>query len=168
MVARARAKAIAVLAGVFLLGALAGASGAYAFGQRRLAALVSEDREELHERRRTRALQRTLDLTDDQASRIQEIFRKHRAELRASTDRMFETCGAPVEQARKQLDDEILAVLTPEQQERFRSLADRFRSRFPYGKRGFRGPGDRRGPPDAPAPPGDRRGPPDPAPRESP
>jgi Spy/CpxP family protein refolding chaperone len=138
MVTQARAKAVGVLVLVFVLGTLAGASAAHAIGQRHLAELVSEDRDELHERRHMHAMRRALDLTDDQASRIREAFRRRRAAQREAMDRMFETCGAPVEALRDQLDAEILSILTPEQQTRFKALSERHRARFPFGGGGPR------------------------------
>ena len=121
MVNRTRVKAYAAVAGVFLLGAAAGAGVSHAFAQRGYANLVSGDRQ-LVEHRKLSALSRELDLSDDQRQRVAEVLQKHRDERRELSRRMFEGCGEPLRAHRARVSAEIRAVLNPDQQARYDAL----------------------------------------------
>jgi len=56
----------------------------------------------------------------------------------------METCGKPLAEHKKKVDDEIRALLTPEQQQRFDQLLERQRERAPWERPPGAGP--RRGP----------------------
>jgi len=65
-----------------------------------------------------------------QTSRIQEIFRRHRDERKRLMREVNETCGAPLNAHRDQVDAEIRALLTPEQATRFDALRAERRRRM--------------------------------------
>lgn len=125
---QARSKGYAVLAGVFLLGAIAGGGASYAFAQRRHAAAAHEPRAE-QELRRLRALARELDLSGEQRDRIRAIAEQQRSERREAARAALEKCGVPAEEQRRKLESEIRAVLTPAQQARYDALLERRRER---------------------------------------
>jgi Spy/CpxP family protein refolding chaperone len=99
-----KAKVYLLLIAVFLLGAVAGGGGVYAYIHRRHA-------DAMHRRfsseGRMGALAKELDLTPEQQTRVKEILERHRGE------------------ERKKMHEEIRAVLTPTQQERFDKLAEK-------------------------------------------
>lgn len=121
---RARLGAYGVLAGVFLLGAVAGGSASYAYARAETRTLFTGDRRAFEELR-VSALERELDLDAAQAARIRSIFERHRDERERVGKQMFETCGEPVRALRKRIDGEIKAVLNPEQVARFEALQSR-------------------------------------------
>lgn len=131
MVNRQRFKAYALVASVFLLGALAGGGAAYAFAQKECRDLAFD--RGAFERRRMRALSEELDLTDAQRDRIQDILRANRAERRRLTREAFERCGTPLRSHREKLHDEIRGVLAPEQRKRYQTLVEEHRRRGPRG-----------------------------------
>jgi Spy/CpxP family protein refolding chaperone len=147
MVIAKRGKAYAALAGVFLLGALAGGGTVWAVSQREVRAFVAGERGAF-EHRRLKALSRELDLTSEQQDKISAIFEKHREEQRALMQSMSERCGEPMRAHRKKVIDEINAVLTPEQRERHEQLMREHEGR-PFGFPGPMGgpPGPHPGPP---------------------
>ena len=158
-----RAKVYAVLAGVFLLGGVAGAGAAYAYAENRYAELVEADPDEVPEPRRMRAFARELDLTPEQQGKIREIMRGHRGERRQLAKKMFNECGDPLREHKANIDAEIRAVLTPKQQLRFDELSKLHEKRFLFGP-----PRHRRGGPHRRGFPGGRRGPGGPPPDEPP
>lgn len=134
MVIGKRFKAYGVLAGVFLLGAIAGAGTFWAVSQRQMHAFASGERRAF-EHRRLEALSRKLDLSDEQREKVRVILERHRAERDEVMRGMLERCGDPAKAHRDKLKQEIDAVLTPEQ----RVLHDEL-----VRERDKRGPPDRR------------------------
>jgi Spy/CpxP family protein refolding chaperone len=132
MVNRTRLKAYAIVAGVFVLGALAGAGASHAFAQRDYASLVAGERDFI-EHRKLRALSRELDLSSEQRERIAEILRKHRDDRRGLSRQMFERCGEPVRAHKAKVSAEIRAVLDPAQQTRFDQFEKQQQERGPWG-----------------------------------
>jgi len=129
MVKRPKVVGYAVLAGVFLLGAVAGAGGSYAYVQKRYAALAAEERGAVGDFR-LRALGRVLHLSSEQRDKIRVIMSEHREERDRLTREAMESCGAPLLEHKKRVESEIRAVLTPEQQEHFDKLLEKQRDRF--------------------------------------
>jgi Spy/CpxP family protein refolding chaperone len=129
MVIGKRGKAYAVLGGVFVLGALAGGGSVFALSQREVRAFARGERQAF-EHRRLDALERELDLTAEQRTRIAAIFEKHRAEQRDARRQMMERCGEPIREQRRKLTEAIDAVLTPEQRQRHAELMRKHEGRF--------------------------------------
>lgn len=141
-------QAIAVLAGVFLLGGLAGSGVTYS--------LVKRDQAELfgprHHERRMDAFQRRLNLTDEQRAQIEAIFAKHHERMQQLKEEVFEGCGQPLRNEMDAMDAEIRALLDEEQKQAFDQLrAERQRRGLqrPPGRHG-RGWGRGPGPPPPP------------------
>jgi hypothetical protein len=120
-----RTKAVAALLVMFVLGTLTGAGVVHAFNRRHLALLVADSGGALQHEHRLRALRHALDLTDDQATRIERVLHERHAANRQAMVRMFATCGQPMVEMRKQLEAEILPILTSEQRARFRQFWQR-------------------------------------------
>jgi Spy/CpxP family protein refolding chaperone len=120
-VTRARLKAYALVAGVFLLGFVAGGSASYAYAQAETRTLFTGDRQAF-EQLRLQALERELDLDAAQIAKIRTIFEQHRAERERVGKQMFESCGEPVRNLRARIDGEIEAVLRPEQVTRYAAI----------------------------------------------
>jgi uncharacterized membrane protein len=101
-----KTKVYLLLIAVFLLGAVAGGAVVYAYVHRRHA-------DAMHRRfspeGRLSALSRELELSAEQQAKVKDILERHRGE------------------ERKKVHDEIRAVLTPAQQERFDRLAEKRR-----------------------------------------
>ena len=73
-----------------------------------------------------------LQLSDDQKTKVQEIFTDTREQLRA----VRRESEPKMNEIRRQADGRLQTVLTPEQWQKFQTLRDEMRSR-----RGGRGPG---------------------------
>jgi hypothetical protein len=120
-VTRARLRAYGLVAGVFLLGVVAGGSVSYAYARAETRTLFSGDRRAF-EQMRLQALERELDLDAAQAAKIRTIFEAHRAERDRLGKQMFESCGEPVRNLKLRIDGEIKAVLRPEQVGRYDAI----------------------------------------------
>jgi Spy/CpxP family protein refolding chaperone len=132
-------KIYGLLAGIFLLGAGAGAGVAYAASERRLAELVGEERGDGHETRRFFALARELELTDAQRAGVRDVLSRHRDESRKLNKTMLDTCGQGLREQKAKVDAEIRLLLTETQRRRFDELSAKRGARFPFGG----GPGRR-------------------------
>jgi Spy/CpxP family protein refolding chaperone len=125
-----RLKAYGALAGMFLLGAVCAAAVHHALARRSEAEFFSGDRAAF-EARRVEAMGRELDLNGAQLAKLRGIFQEHADERRRLWRQQVETCGGPMAQHRERMDDEIRAILTPEQRVRFEKLhAERRRRLF--------------------------------------
>jgi Spy/CpxP family protein refolding chaperone len=122
-----------IVAGIFALGAGAGAASGYAVANKRLAAVLREDRPGMGDARRIEALASQLDLTREQRRQVRQIMERHRNESRELTRTMFEKCGEDLRSLRSRVDDEIRVVLTDEQAKRFSALMEKRGNRFPLG-----------------------------------
>ena len=138
MVIGPKLKIYGVVAGIFVLGAGAGAASGYAVANKRLAAVLREDRPGMGDARRMEALASELDLTREQRRQVRQIMERHRDENRALTRAMFENCGEDLRDLRARVDTEIRGVLTDQQARRFHELVEKRRSRFPLGTPGPR------------------------------
>lgn len=116
---RARLKAYGLVFGVFLLGSVAGGATVHALSQRDVKALLGRDG---FERRRLGALSRELSLTGEQETQLREIFKRRGEERRRLTTDIMDRCGDSLEEQRRQTDEEVKAVLNPEQRARFDQL----------------------------------------------
>jgi Spy/CpxP family protein refolding chaperone len=93
---------------------------------------VDSDRAEKAERRDGRRrcsysgmLQEELGLSDAQRDSVRAILRRHRPEMNS----LFETIRPQMDSIRAQIRVEMMAVLTPEQQEAYRAYQERQRER---------------------------------------
>lgn len=122
-------KAIGILAAVFVLGAVTGGAGVAAWnGEERIsvARLGYGPRGE----RPLQAMTRRLDLNAEQRHAIRALMEKHAPRRRAIMQEMMGSCGQELQKEKSMLDDEIRAVLTPEQRKRFDELSERQRERL--------------------------------------
>jgi Spy/CpxP family protein refolding chaperone len=122
MVSQLRLKALAVLAGVFLLGAATGVGVTLAYSEQKLAQLAAPDGSRRSERRLD-ALTRVLDLTPAQREAVGAILKRQEPEARARMRESMEQCGQSLRDHKLKVDAEVRALLTPEQQKRFDQLA---------------------------------------------
>jgi Spy/CpxP family protein refolding chaperone len=136
MVSQLRLKALAVLVGVFLLGAATGVGVTLAYSEHRLAQQAGPDGSRRSERRLD-ALTRVLDLTPAQREAVGAILKRQEPEARERMRESMEQCGQSLRDHKAKVDAEIRALLTPEQQKRFDQLAaeqaEKFFFRRPHG-----------------------------------
>lgn len=125
MVIGARRRGYAIVLGTFALGGLCGGSVGYAWSQRSIGALMSDDPGQARDLRRLEAFTRELDLTGEQREQVRLIVERHRPERDRQTKRMFDECGQAVLREKDAMDAEIRKLLTPEQQPRFEALRER-------------------------------------------
>ena len=142
MVIAPKLKIYGMVACIFVLGAGAGAASGYAVANRRLEAVLREDRPGVGDAHRLEALASQLDLTREQRRQVRQIMERHREENRGLARAMFEKCGGELQDLRARVDAEIRAILTDEQARRFGELMEKRRSRFPLGAPGRRHKGD--------------------------
>jgi Spy/CpxP family protein refolding chaperone len=139
MVIGPKLKLYGMVLGIFVLGAGAGGASGYAVANKRLAAVLREDRPGMGDARRMEALSEELDLTREQRRQVRQIMERHRDESRDLQRAMLEKCGGDLQELRARVDGEIRAVLTEQQAKRFKELMEKRGNRFPLG-----GPGPRR------------------------
>jgi Spy/CpxP family protein refolding chaperone len=138
MVIGPKLKIYGIVAGIFVLGAGAGAASGYAVANRRLATVLREDRPGMGDAHRFEALSAQLDLTREQRQQVHQIMERHRDENRELSRAMFEKCGGDLQDLRTRVDAEIRAVLTEQQARRFSELMEKRGNRFPLGAPGPR------------------------------
>jgi Spy/CpxP family protein refolding chaperone len=122
MVMSKRARAVALLFGVFLIGGVAGSGATFAFAQRDVRGMMGR---EGFEQRKIHALTRHLDLSAEQQTKVEEILRRRGEERRKLMGDMQEQCGKPVAEHRAKTDEEIRALLTDAQKPKFEALLER-------------------------------------------
>ena len=125
----AKLKAISLLTGVFVLGAVAGVGGTLA--------LQTSDRIERHRFDPSRrgelslqALTRRLDLDSAQQRKMADILERHAPMRRRVMQEVMERCGSTFREEKERLDDEIRAILSSQQRARFEQIAERQRERM--------------------------------------
>lgn len=144
---RAQWKAVLLLSGVFLLGSVAGIGGTLSYVAKERAELRRFDfgkRGELP----LQALTRRLDLTDAQRQQVKTLLERRGPERRRAMQEVMTTCGAAMREEKSKLDNEIRAILTPEQKTRFDEISARQGERLfaPFEHGPFEhGPGHGRG-----------------------
>ncbi len=156
-----KTKAALILGLVFVLGIGTGGASAFAIVQRRHAAMLRDDvgvgggAGPAMLNRRMRVLTRKLDLDSVQEEKINAIFQRDAEESFRLGETMFENCGEPLRTHRKKTDDEVRAVLRPDQVSRYEDLAKRgrFPGPPPFPGRHEHGPGGEHFPPPPPPPP---------------
>jgi Spy/CpxP family protein refolding chaperone len=147
---RAQWKAVFLLSGVFLLGSVAGIGGTLSYVAKERAELRRFDFGKRGEMP-LQALTRRLDLTDTQRQQVKTLLERHGPERRRAMQEVMTTCGASMREEKSKLDNEIRAILTPEQKTRFDEISARQGERlfapFEQGpfEHGKGGPGHGRG-----------------------
>jgi len=134
VVNRTKLTGVLILAGVFVLGALAGGAVLFAWQQRSNADELLENPTEWMQHRRLAALGRQLGLSSAQREQIHQIMLRHRAERQKLLSDLNERCGTTIREHKAKVDAEIRAVLSPEQQSQFDRLQAMQRERFPFGQ----------------------------------
>lgn len=129
MVKPRKLNAYLLLSVAFALGAASGGAVTYGVVKREQAALFEDEGRGFVEERRMHALSRKLDLDDDQRTRIADIFAKSREARHAIDHDVMVRCGERLSEHRAKIDDEIRAVLRPDQRERFDELVHNRRER---------------------------------------
>ncbi|MBW2524619.1 MAG: hypothetical protein JRI23_10610 [Deltaproteobacteria bacterium] len=118
---RARWKSIGLLAGMFLLGGVTGASVMRIVNDREMTEIMQEDPDETRLRLRMRAMARQLRLSPEQRRQGLEIFEKYRDQC-GSVDRDVQRKQAA---CRQQARDEMLQILTPDQRRKHQRILER-------------------------------------------
>jgi Spy/CpxP family protein refolding chaperone len=134
LVNRTKLTGVLVIVGVFLLGALAGGAGLFAWQQRSDADELMAGPTEWMQHRRLAALGRHLGLSSAQREQIRQIMLRHRAEREKLLNDLNDRCGTTLRDHKAKVDAEIRAVLSPEQQAQFDRLQAKQRERFPFGQ----------------------------------
>ena len=122
---RARWKSIGLLAGMFLLGGVTGAGVMRVVNDREMTEIMQESPEEARVKFRMKAMARQLRLTPDQKRKGLEIFEKYRDKC-GPTDREVRQRQA---ECRRQAQDEIVQILTPEQRLKHERITERRKQR---------------------------------------
>ncbi len=129
MVNRSSVKAILVLIGVFAGGAGTGVATTMAWNHHKMIHSLEHGGWPRNDQR-MRALQRALDLTAEQRTKIAAILERQAPERHRLMSDMMRQCGDPIRSYKTKADAEIRAVLNPDQQVRFDKLAKRQAERF--------------------------------------
>ena len=111
----ARAKAAAVLAAVFLLGAFAGGAAGRLSALREMRHMTEGPPREARARFRLETMRRHLGLRDDQAARLEAIL----TEADAERDRLVAACGPGLDDLRRRTDARVRELLDDDQRRRF-------------------------------------------------
>lgn len=135
-----RWQALLAVAGLFVLGTVAGGLGAHLYYAR---FHRQGPPSPLHGPMAGPRLERLLELSPEQAERLHEALEESRREGEAMRRETMERMRSEVLPRWRELDDRrterIRAILTPEQSERFDRMVRRERRRFERALRGFRG-----------------------------
>ncbi|HEY5959104.1 MAG TPA: hypothetical protein VIV60_21250, partial [Polyangiaceae bacterium] len=94
-----------------------------------------------HPNRPMLMLMRRLGLSREQQDVIEKIIESHEPKRRTIMQTMMDKCGQELVQEKSDLDREIRATLTAEQQARFDEISNRQRERF-FGHRHVPAPHD--------------------------
>jgi Spy/CpxP family protein refolding chaperone len=126
---RPKWQAVGILLAVFVLGTVTGgaAMAAWHGKQRRDVARLGFGP---HGVRPLLAMARRLDLSHEQRQSIETLLEKHGPQHRAILREMMAKCGEGMQKEKAQLDSEIRAILTAEQQKHFDELSSRQRERL--------------------------------------
>jgi len=120
-----------LLVGVaFVLGAASGGALTYGFVKHEQIELLEDDGRRLFEVHRVRALDRMLDLDDEQREKVRAIFRAAHDARKDIEDDVLVRCGQRLREHRAKIDDEIRAILRPDQRERFDRLLEKRHDRM--------------------------------------
>ena len=150
-----RFTALASVFGLFVVGVLVGGFAVHLYYAKEQPQ-PGERRGRFHAGRFIDRLQRDLELTVEQRARIDEILQQ----ARVASDQLRREMVPRVRTRMEQTREQIRGVLTPEQQQKFDALHERFRERaehFLLGRGHRRHGPPRHGPPPGgePPPPGD-------------
>ncbi|NUO52562.1 MAG: hypothetical protein HOV80_27260 [Polyangiaceae bacterium] len=119
----ARIKSALLLVGVFVFGTVSGAAAMRAFAAQELHSAMEKPPSEVRIKFKVDAMKRHIDLSDEQAEKLSAILTA--ADKRR--DEATEPCRSGLDALRERTDAEILEILSPEQQEKYREFAERRR-----------------------------------------
>jgi Spy/CpxP family protein refolding chaperone len=122
---RGRLQAIAVLLGIFLLGGGAGAAAQRAMMLRDLRHSMGGPPTKARARWRLEAMDRRLDLSDEQRSKLETIL----TESHEERHRVMGECKPAMDELRKKTDARIAEVLTAEQKKKHDAFMTKLRER---------------------------------------
>ncbi|HTM45323.1 MAG TPA: hypothetical protein VL137_10235 [Polyangiaceae bacterium] len=129
---RTRLQGYLALALAFLLGAIVGGALLHAYMRHRLFDRWADEGPRFAEQHRERLLARKLDLDPAQGAQLHQIFEQHGKRLHDLTQSTLTQCGAPLHDEQQKMDQEIRALLRPNQLPLFdRMLAHRPPPPFP-------------------------------------
>lgn len=117
-----------VLVGVFVFGGVAGAGAMRAYMLQDMRARFGGPPGEVRTHLRVESMRRHLDLTADQATRVEAIFRESDGDFEGA----MKPCREELEALRKRTDERIVEVLDASQRVRFQEYAEK-RKRRPHG-----------------------------------
>jgi hypothetical protein len=122
---RSRLRAAALLAAVFVAGAVAGGALAVTLSMRGLSAILEGDPKQTLARLYGAVLERRLGLTAQQRAEVERIVNEDHAEL----SRMGQALYSETSEMRRRRHARIRALLTPAQQPAFDQLAEEYERR---------------------------------------
>lgn len=133
MVTSVRLKGYLVLGAVFLLGAVLGGAASYGYSRHRMVERFRSEGPLFAAEHRERALVRKLDLNDAQQTSLHALFERQGNERKELAEAMLKDCGGELQSHQQRMDDEIRALLTPEQTQRFDQMLQRRNKRKQLG-----------------------------------
>jgi Spy/CpxP family protein refolding chaperone len=116
----------AAFAGVFALGAIAGAGGTRAYMLHEFGTPFDGPPREARAHLRIEAMRRQLDLSPDQLTKIKTVFRDSNDDL----ERVMKPCREELEALRKRTDERVEETLDEKQRSKFKIFSERMRKRF--------------------------------------
>ncbi len=115
---KSRVGPVLVLMAMFAFGGVAGAGLTRALTVRELSHKMEGPPSEARAKFRLEAMRRQLSLTDDQAGKVSQIM----ADAEARRDSAMSACRPDLDRTRELTSQQIMEVLSPEQQERYREM----------------------------------------------
>lgn len=126
MKSSSRVKPIAILVAVFLLGGVAGGALTWGIAVRDLRATMHRPPSEARAKFRLEAMKRHLDLTEEQAQKLEAVFEESWREHEQAVGK----CKPALDELRARTSSQIDEILTPEQREKYAAMRERMRERF--------------------------------------
>ena len=123
-------RAYSILAGFFLLGAVGGGAAGRAYTQHELAKVYVGSDPQVREALFVQAIAVEIDLSPSEAQHLASVAAKYRADRRDLTQRMYETCGKPMQELQARMSEEVTAGLRPDKAARYLEVIAERRRQF--------------------------------------